>query len=74
MDFSNLHSFLSGDAIIAVSAIAAAFVAKFWKDGSFGRIFQVLIVYAIIASLMKGSALLSTLSAVLHPFGIDVGF
>ncbi|HEP2676605.1 TPA: hypothetical protein VCH52_001712 [Streptococcus pyogenes] len=74
VDVSNLRNFMGGDGIYVLSVVAACFVLKFWKDGAFGKMLISLTFYAIAASLMKGSALLSALSWFLSLFGINTGF
>lgn len=73
MDISNLRSFMSGDAIYVIGVVAAIFIAKFWKDGSIVKIFGILMIYAIIAILLKGTQMLNFLSGILEWFGINSG-
>lgn len=73
MDISNLRSFMSGDAIYVIGVLAAILVGKFWKDGNIVKIFGVLMIYAIIAILLKGTQMLNFLSGILEWFGINSG-
>ncbi|MCY7177378.1 hypothetical protein [Streptococcus gallolyticus] len=73
VDISNLRSFMSGDAIYVIGVVAAIFIAKFWKDGSIVKIFGILMIYAIIAILLKGTQMLNFLSGILEWFGINSG-
>ena len=73
IDISNLRSFMSGDAVYVISVIAAIFVGKYWKDGNIVKIFGVLVIYAIIAILLKGTQMLNFLSGILEWFGINSG-
>ena len=74
MDISNLRSFMSGDAIYLLSVVCGLFVFNYWKAGEMLKIFTTLIIYAIIAVLLKGNEMLHFLSGILKWFGIDVGF
>lgn len=73
MDISNLRSFMSGDAIYVIGVLAAILVGKFWKDGNIVKIFGVLMIYAIIAILLKGTQMLNFLSGILEWFDINSG-
>ena len=73
MDISNLRSFMSGDDIYVIGVLAAILVGKFWKDGNIVKIFGVLMIYAIIAILLKGTQMLNFLSGILEWFGINSG-
>lgn len=73
MDISNLRSFMSGDAIYLLSFVCGGFIFKYWKSGEVLKIFTTLIIYAIIAVLLKGNQMLSFLSGILKWFGIDSG-
>ncbi|WP_431770635.1 hypothetical protein [Streptococcus gallolyticus] len=73
LDISNLRSFMSGDGIYVLGVIGGAFVFKYWKSGDILKIAGVLIIYSIIAIMMKGSQMLSFLSGILEWFGINSG-
>lgn len=73
MDITNLKNFASGDAIYLISFIGACFIITYWKKGDFVKIAGVLVVYAIVAVMLKGQAMLSFLGGFLKWFGIDSG-
>lgn len=73
MDISNLRSFMSGDAIYLLSFVCGGLIFKYWKSSEMLKIFTTLIIYAIIAVLLKGNQMLSFLSGILKWFGIDSG-
>ena len=73
LDISNLRSFMSGDGIYVLGVIGGAFILKYWKSGDVLKIVGVLIIYSIIAIMMKGSQMLSFLSSILEWFGINSG-
>ena len=73
MDISNLRSFMSGDAIYLLSVVCGFFIIKYWKSGEMIKIFPTLIIYAIIAVLLKGTQMLNFLSGILEWFGINSG-
>lgn len=73
MDISNLRSFMSGDAIYVLGLVGAAFIFKYWKSGDILKIVGVLIIYSIIAIMLKGSQMLNFLSGILEWFGINSG-
>lgn len=74
LDLSNLHNFAGGDGVFVIGICAAGFIIKFWRDGSIGKIVIILVVYALVAALLKGQALLQWLSGLLNLFGINTGF
>ena len=73
MDISNLRSFMSGDAIYLLSVFGGFFIIKYWKSGEMLKIFTTLIIYAIIAVMLKGTQMLNFLSGILEWFGINSG-
>ncbi|HGD3704303.1 hypothetical protein [Streptococcus agalactiae] len=73
MDISNLRSFMSGDAIYLLSVFGGFFIIKYWKSGEMIKIFTTLIIYAIIAVMLKGTQMLNFLSGILEWFGINSG-
>ncbi|SEP71540.1 hypothetical protein SAMN05216416_0712 [Streptococcus equinus] len=73
MDISNLRSFMSGDAIYLLSVVGAFFIIKYWKSGEMVKIGTTLIIYAIIAVMLKGTQMLNFLSGILNWFGINSG-
>ncbi|MCQ9215128.1 hypothetical protein [Streptococcus gallolyticus] len=73
MDISNLRSFMSGDAIYLLSVVCGGFIFKYWKSGEMIKIFTTLIIYAVIAVLLKGTQMLDFLSGILEWFGINSG-
>ena len=73
MDISNLRSFMSGDAIYLLSFVGALFIIKYWKSGDMIKIFTTLIIYAIIAIILKKTQMLNFLSGILEWFGINSG-
>ena len=73
MDISNLRSFMSGDAIYLLSVVGAFFIIKYWKSSEMIKIFTTLIIYAIIAVMLKGTQMLNFLSGILEWFGINSG-
>ncbi|WP_277290832.1 hypothetical protein [Streptococcus orisratti] len=73
VDISNLRSFMSGDGIYVLGVVGAFFIFKYWKSGEIFKIFTVLIIYAIIAIMLKGSEMLDYLSGILNWFGIGSG-
>lgn len=73
LDISNLRSFMGGDGIYVLGVVGAGFIFKYWKSGDILKIAGVLIIYSIIAIMMKGSQMLSFLSGILEWFGINSG-
>lgn len=73
MDISNLRSFMSGDAIYVLGVVGAAFIFNYWKSGDILKIAGVLIIYSVIAIMLKGSQMLNFLSGILEWFGINSG-
>lgn len=73
VDISNLRSFMSGDAIYVLGVVGAAFIFNYWRSGNILKIAGVLIIYSIIAIMMKGSQMLNFLSGILEWFGINSG-
>lgn len=73
LDISNLRSFMSGDGIYVLGVVGACFIFNYWKAGDILKIAGVLIIYSIIAIMMKGSQMLSFLSGILEWFGINSG-
>lgn len=70
VDISNFKTFMGGDAIYVIGVICAFFIYSYWKNGDLQKIAVTLVVYAIIAVLLKGSALLGFLKSILEWFGI----
>lgn len=72
MDFSGLKTFL-GELWVPLALVAIVFIGKFWKNSEWLKIIGIIVVYAIMLSLTKGTQILQTVSKVLNLFGIDLG-
>ena len=64
MNTDNLRTFLQGDGIWILTAIAVLLAIKAWRNSSF---------YAVIVSIAKGQDILKVVGWFLRLFGIDSG-
>ena len=59
MNTENLRSFLQGDAVWILGAIAVLLAVKAWRNSSWIQLFSVVCFYAVIVSLTKGQEIFS---------------
>ena len=68
MNTDNLRTFLQGDGIWILTAIAVLLAIKAWL-----QLFSVVGFYAVIVSIAKGQDILKVVGWFLRLFGIDSG-
>ena len=68
MNTDNLRTFLQGDGIWILTAIAVLLAIKAWRNSSWLQLF-----YAVIVSIAKGQDILKVVGWFLRLFGIDSG-
>ena len=73
MNTENLRSFLQGDAVWILGAIAVLLAVKAWRNSSWIQLFSVVCFYAVIVSLTKGQEILKAFGWFLQLFGIETG-
>ena len=74
MNTDNLRTFLQGDGIWILTAIAVLLAIKAWRNSSWLQLFSVVGFYAVIVSIAKGQEILKTVGWALRLIGIDLGF
>ena len=73
MNTDNLRTFLQGDWIWILTAIAVLLAIKAWRNSSWLQLFSVVGFYAVIVSIAKGQDILKVVGWFLRLFGIDSG-
>ena len=73
MNTGNLRTFLQGDAVWILGAIAVLLAIKAWRNSSWIQLLSVLRFYAVIVSLTKGQDILKAFGWFLRLFGIETG-
>lgn len=73
MNTDNLRTFLQGDGIWILTAIAVILALRAWRNSSWIQLFSVIGFYGIIVSIVKGQEILKTLGWFLRLFGIETG-
>ena len=73
MNTDNLRTFLQGDGIWILTAIAVLLAIKAWRNSSWLQLFSVVGFYAVIVSIAKGQDILKVGGSLLRIFGIDSG-
>ena len=73
MNTDNLRTFLQGDGIWILTAIAVLLVINAWRNSSWLQLFSVVGFYAVIVSITKGQDILKVVGWFLRLFGIDSG-
>ena len=73
MNTGNLRTFLQGDAVWILGAIAVLLAIKAWRNSSWIQLLSVLGFYAVIVSLPKGQHILQAFGWFLRLFGIETG-
>ena len=73
MNTDNLRTFLQGDGIWILTAIAVLLAIKAWRNSSWHQLFSVVGFYAVIVSIAKGQHILKVVGWCLRLFGIDSG-
>ena len=73
MNTDNLRTFLQGDGIWILTAIAVLLAIKAWRNSSWLQLFSVVVFYAVIVSIAIGQDILIVVGWFLRLFGIDSG-
>ena len=73
MNTDNLRTFLQGDGIWILTAIAVLLAFKAWRNSSWIQLFSEVGFYAVIVSIAKGQEILKVVGWFLRLFGIDSG-
>ena len=73
MNTNNLRTFLQGDGIWILTAIAVLLAIKAWRNSSWLQLFSVVCFYAVIVSIAKGQDILKAVGWFLRLFGIESG-
>ena len=73
MNTDNLRSFLQGDGIWILTAIAVLLAIKAWRKSSWLLVFTVVGLYAVIVSIAKGQDILKAVGWFLRLFAIESG-
>ena len=73
MNTGNLRTFLQGDAVWILGAIAVLLAIKAWRNSSWIQLLSVLGFYAVIVSLTTGQDILKAFGWFLRLFGIETG-
>ena len=73
MNTGNLRTFLQGDAVWILGAIAVLLAIKAWRNSSWIQLLSVLGFYAVIVSLTKAQDILKAFGWFLRLFGIETG-
>ena len=73
MNTDNLRTFLQGDGIWILTAIAVLLAIKAWRNSSWLQLFSVVGFYAVIVSIAKGQDILKAVGWFLRLFGIESG-
>ena len=73
MNTDNLRTFLQGDGIWILTAIAVLLAIKSCRNSSWLQLFSVVGFYAVIVSIAKGQDILKVVGWFIRLFGIDSG-
>ena len=73
MNTNNLRTFLQGDGLWILTAIAVLLAIKAWRNSSCLQLFSVVGFYAVIVSIAKGQDILKAVGWFLRLFGIESG-
>ena len=73
MSSSNFQTWIQGDGFWFITGIAMLLVIGAWRNSSWGKLFSTLVFWGILASMSKGTQLLSALGWFLRLFGIETG-
>lgn len=73
MNTDNLRTFLQGDGIWILTAIAVTLAIKAWRNSSWLQLFYVVGFYAVIVSMAKGQEILKAVGWFLRLFGVETG-